>query len=142
MLKGIPNIISAPIMQVLMEMGHGDELVIGDANFPAASHAKRLIFATGNTGPDLLRAILQFFPLEQKLDEHPCTLMAADLTKEPRPAIWDEYEACVREHLPAFTGFHYLERFEFYKQTSNAYAVIASGETALYGNIILKKGLV
>lgn len=141
MLKGIPNIISSDIMQVLMKMGHGDELVIADANFPAASNAKRLIDAAGCMIPDLLDAILQFVPLDQYVEDS-VFLMEVDLTKEPRPAIWDKYEEVIRSHEPDFKDFAYLPRFDYYDRASNAFAVIASGDASLNANIIIKKGVV
>ena len=75
MLKGIPSIISPDLMKVLMEMGHGDEIVLADGNFPSASHAQRLIRCDGHGVPELLTAIMQFFPLDTYVD-NPVSLMA------------------------------------------------------------------
>lgn len=141
MLKGVPNIISPELMQVLMQMGHGDELVIADANFPASTNSKRLIQASGCLIPDLLDAILQFVPLDQYVDES-IFLMKVDFTKEPRPLIWDEYEQCIQHHEDSFPGFSFLERFDFYERAAQAYAVVASGDSSLNANIIIKKGVV
>lgn len=141
MLKGIPKLISPELMKILMEMGHGDELVISDGNFPAASIAQRLVRADGHNVPEVLDAILRFFPLDPYV-EKPVALMEVvpgDTVKTP---IWDEYRKVVGEHAPQFSGFEHVERFAFYERAKNAYAVLATGESALYANIILKKGVV
>ncbi len=139
MLKGIPSIFSPGLLKILMEMGHGDDLVIGDGNFPAASVAQRLIRLDGHKVPEILDAILKLYPLDDYVDA-PVKLMqtAAD---DPQPAIWQEYQALVDKHAGK-VKFEEVERFEFYEQAKKAYCVIATGETALYANIILKKGVV
>ena len=139
MLKGIPAILSPELLKVLMEMGHGDEIVIGDGNFPSASHAKRLIRLDGHGVPAILDAILALFPLDTYVDA-PTALMQT--TKgDAKPTIWKEYETIVRRHATG-VQFEQVERFAFYERAKQAYAVIATGETALYANIILKKGVV
>jgi L-fucose mutarotase len=141
MLKGIPKIISPELIKVLMEMGHGDEIVISDGNFPAASIANRLVRADGHNVPELLDAILQFFPLDPYV-ENPVSLMEVvpgDTVKTP---IWEEYRDIVKKHDATFKDFQYVERFAFYEKSKKAYAVVASGESALYANIILRKGVV
>ena len=138
MLKGIPNIISPELLKILDEMGHGDELVIGDGNFPAAANAKRLVRMDGHNVPEILDAILQLYPLDTYVDS-PVMLMAT--TKgDPTPVIWAEYKKIVDKYQPA--EFSEIERFEFYERTRNAYAVVATSESALYANIILKKGVI
>ena len=141
MLKGISPVISPELIKVLMEMGHGDELVIADGNFPAASVAQRLIRADGLTCPILLDAILQFFPLDQYVDK-PVALMAVVAGDTYQPVIWDEYRQLVQKHETGFKDFDYVERFAFYERAQKAYAVLATSELALYANIILKKGVV
>ncbi|HHT47862.1 MAG TPA: L-fucose mutarotase [Firmicutes bacterium] len=141
MLKGIPKILSPELLKVLMEMGHGDELVIGDGNFPAAAIGRRVIRADGHQAPELLDAILQFFPLDQYV-QSPVTLMAVVPGDEVATPIWDEYRAIVTKHYPEAPEFKHLERFAFYEQAKQAYAVVATGESALYANLILKKGVV
>jgi L-fucose mutarotase len=141
MLKGIPKIISPELIKVLMEMGHGDEIVISDGNFPAAAIANRLVRADGHNVPELLDAILQFFPLDPYV-ENPVSLMEVvpgDTVKTP---IWEEYRDIVKKHDTNFKDFQYVERFAFYERSKKAYAVVASGESALYANIILRKGVV
>ncbi len=141
MLKGISAVISPELLKILMEMGHGDELVIGDGNFPAASSARRLVRADGLGVPQLLEGILQLFPLDQYV-EHPVGLMAVVPGDPYRPVIWDEYLGIVQKHEPNFRGFEFVERFAFYERARQAYAILATGEAALYANIILKKGVV
>jgi L-fucose mutarotase len=140
MLKGIPSILSPELLKILMEMGHGDELVIADGNFPAASIAKRLIRSDGNMIPELLEAVLKFFPLD-KYVELPVSLMAVVPGDPYKPTIWEKYRAICKKH-EHFTDFEKVERFAFYERAKNAYAVIATSETALYANVILKKGVI
>jgi L-fucose mutarotase len=140
MLKGIPSILSPELLKVLMEMGHGDEIVIADGNFPAASIAQRLIRADGHPVPELLDAILKFFPLDTFV-ERPVALMQVVPGDDYQPTIWEKYRQIVEQH-EGFLDFDMVERFAFYERARQAYAVIATGETALYANIILKKGVV
>jgi L-fucose mutarotase len=141
MLKGISTAISPELIKVLMEMGHGDELVIADGNFPAASIAQRLVRADGLGCLALLDAILSLFPLDQYV-EKPVALMAVVAGDPYKPIIWDDYRKTVGQHETAFTDFDYVERFAFYERAKKAYAVLATSEMALYANIILKKGVV
>ena len=141
MLKGIPTIISPDLIKILMEMGHGDELVIADGNFPAASVAQRLVRADGLGCTPLLDAILQILPLDTYV-EKPVALMAVVPGDPYKPVIWDEYRHVIATHEPGFQDFEYVERFAFYERARQAYAVLASSEMALYANIILKKGVI
>lgn len=138
MLKGIPGILSPELLKILMEMGHSDELVIGDGNFPAASNAKRLIRCDGHGVPELLDAILTLMPLDTYV---PAPVFLMETTQgDPRPAIWEDYQRILAKHQAVKT--ERIERFAFYDRAKKAYAVVATGETALYANIILKKGVV
>ena len=141
MLKGIPDIISPELMKVLMETGHGDEIVIADGNFPAASNAQRLVRADGHNVPKLLEAILKFFPLDIYV-EKPAALMAVVPGNNTKPTIWEEYRKIFKASSEKFDDFEFIERFDFYERAKNAYAIIATSEKALYANIILKKGVV
>ena len=141
MLKGIPNILSPELLKVLMEMGHGDEIVISDGNFPAASHGKRLIRCDGHSIPELLDAILKFFPLDCYVDTS-ISLMQTLPNDEVETTIWDVYREIVYKHEPVYNKVQNIERFAFYEKAKNAYAIITTGEKALYANIILKKGVV
>ncbi len=141
MLKQIPAILSPDLLKLLMEMGHGDELVLADGNFPAAAVARRLVRLDGHGIPELLQAILKFFPLDRYV-EQPVALMAVVPGDPVRPDIWEHYRRLVQESGEPFTGFEFVERFAFYERAKTAYAVVATGETAQYANIILKKGVV
>jgi L-fucose mutarotase len=141
MLKNIPSILSPELLKILMEMGHGDELVIADGNFPAASIAQRLIRLDGHGVCPVLEAILRLFPLDPYV-EKPVSLMQVvpgDTVKTP---IWDEYRKILRAGGEPFKEFDMVERFAFYERAKKAYAVIATSESALYANIILKKGVI
>jgi L-fucose mutarotase len=141
MLKGISPAISPDLIKALMEMGHGDELVIADGNFPSASIAQRLVRADGLGCSLLLDAILRIFPLDQYV-EKPVALMAVVPGDPYQPVIWDHYRKIVPQHEADFTDFEYVERFAFYERARKAYAVLATSEMALYANIILKKGVI
>jgi L-fucose mutarotase len=139
MLKNIPPILSPALLQVLSEMGHGDELVLGDANFPAAALAKRLVRADGHGIPELLDAILLLFPLDGFV-ECPVSLMDTG-DSNVRPPVWQEYSKCILRR-EGDRRVELVERFAFYERARAAYAVVATGETELYANVILKKGVV
>ena len=141
MLKGISPIISPELLKILMEMGHGDELVIGDGNFPAASNARRLVRLDGHGVPEILDAILQLFPLDTYV-EAPVALMQVTPGDPCRPAIWKTYHELADRHEVREVPFEMVERFAFYDRAKTAYAIVASGESALYANIILRKGVV
>ena len=141
MLKGIPSILSPELLKVLMEMGHGDELVLADGNFPAASNAKRLVRCDGHGMPELLEAVLQLFPLDPYVT-HPVTLMEVVPGDPVETPIWDTYRTIINRHEPQANGVTNIDRFAFYDQARQAYAIVATGESALYANIILKKGVV
>ena len=138
MLKGIPSIISPELLKVLMEMGHGDEIVIGDGNFPGKSVNSNCLRCDGHGVPELLEAILKLFPLD--IYEKPVYLMGKVPGDNVETPIWDEYKKIIKPHTDEAPVE--LERFEFYERAKKAYAVVMSGETALYANIILKKGVV
>ena len=140
MLKGIPSILSPELLKILMEMGHADEIVIADGNFPSASIAKRLIRLDGHGVPEILDAVLKFFPLDRH--EQPLMLMAITPGDTYKPVIWDEYRRVITANDSDAPAFEHIERFAFYERAKKAYAVIATGETSLYANIILKKGVV
>jgi L-fucose mutarotase len=141
LLKNIPNILSPDLLKILDEMGHGDEIVIADGNFPAASVAKKLIRLDGHGVSEVLSAILKFFPLDTYV-ERPVGLMAVSPGDDIKPTIWDEYRIVIKESKEPFEEFEFVERFAFYERAKKAFAVVATSESALYANIILKKGVV
>ncbi len=140
MLKNVPPIIAPDLMKTLMEMGHGDEIVIADGNFPAAGVARRLLRCDGHGAPELLEAILKFFPLDIYVDR-PVALMAVVPGDPVKPTIWEDYRRIVKASGEKFSEFEFVERFAFYERAKEAYAVVATSEKALYANIILKKGV-
>ncbi len=137
MLKGIPNLLSPDLLKILMEMGHGDEIVISDGNFPAASMGKRVVRLDGHGGVEVLEAILKLLPLDTYAK--PVYLMAKVPGDTVETPIWDEYKKSIAPHTKEEPEF--LERYEFYERAKEAYAVVYTGESALYANIILKKGV-
>ncbi|ETI67308.1 RbsD/FucU family protein [Neobacillus vireti] len=141
MLKGIPKIMSPELMKVLLEMGHGDEIVLADGNFPAASCASRLIRCDGHGVKELLDPILTFFPLDT-YSENSVSLMQVVEGDPTKPLIWKDYCSVIKKHDQHFTSFEMLDRFSFYERSKKAYAIVATSENALYANIILKKGVV
>lgn len=140
MLRGIPPLISPELMHVLMSMGHGDELVIADGNFPAATNAKRLVRADGHGVPAVLKAIVSFFPLDTFVEDNAVVMATAPGVSVP--PIWAEFERILAESEGKPVRLTPLERFAFYERARNAFAVVATSETAIYANIILKKGVV
>jgi L-fucose mutarotase len=143
MLKNIPSILSPELLKILMEMGHGDEIVIGDGNFPSASMAQKLIRLDGHGVPPILEAILKVFPLDPYV-EKAVSMMQLVPGDDVETPIWDEYRRIIKEsdESEKFDDFQFIERFEFYERAKKAYAVIATGESAIYANLILKKGCV
>lgn len=144
MLKGIPQILSPELLKVLCEMGHGDRIVIADGNFPAESMGKNAIVVRcdGHGVPELLDAILKLFPLDPNV-EKPVNLMEVTPGDDVETPIWDTYKELVSkydERGDKLVGT--IERFAFYEESKKAYAIIATGEKALYANIMLQKGCV
>lgn len=144
MLKGIPAILSPELLKVLCEMGHSDCIVLADGNFPAESMGKdaRVIRMDGHGVPELLDAILTLFPLDTYVDT-PCELMEVVPGDPVETPIWAEYTQLLAKHDPrGAKAIGYVERFAFYEKAKKAYAIVATGETALYANVLLHKGVV
>ena len=144
MLKGIPAILSPELLKVLCEMGHGDTIVIADGNFPSETIGKDsiIIRADGHGVPEILEAILKLFPLDTNV-ETPVSLMQVTPGDPAKTPIWDVYKKMVSEvDKRGDKAFVELERLDFYERSKKAYAVIATGETAIYANIMLRKGIV
>lgn len=141
MLKGIPSILTPELLKVLMEMGHGDEIVLADGNFPKFAHAPNVIRCDGHGIPELLDAILRFMPLDPYV-ENPTVFMAV-LPDDPyKPEIWPIYREIGEKYESGGLREITVEKPEFYERAKNAYAVVATSEKALYANVILKKGVV
>ncbi len=143
MLKGIPPILTPELLKVLCEMGHTDELTIGDGNFPGHTYGKKVIRLDGHGVPEILDAILRFFPLDTSV-EKPVALMAVAPGDTAETPIWDTYKEIVARYDPRGAAcFEEIEKNAFYHRTQDrSSVVIMSGETALYANIILRKGVV
>lgn len=141
MLNGIPPLISPDLMCLLMKMGHGDEIVLADGHFPADSHAQRIIRLDGHGVSEILDAILQFFPLDTFVDQPAGVMNPVDEQLEA-PPIWSTYCELIQKYDARTFDLEKIERFTFYERAKNAYAIVATSETALYANLILKKGVV
>lgn len=143
MLKGVPRILSPELLKVLAEMGHGDEIVIADGNFPAESMGKDAIVirADGHGVPEILDAVLQMIPLDQYV-EKPAALMEVVPGDPCVPTIWDDFRCLLEKNGENPSAIEMMERFSFYERARKAYAIVSTGETAIYANILLKKGVV
>lgn len=143
MLKGIPAIIPPELLKVLCEMGHGDELTIGDGNFPGNTFGRRVIRMDGHGVPEILDAILTLMPLD-KYEDKPVLLMQVMPGDPVRTPIWDTYKQIVSKHDPRGAGcVGTVERFAFYDRVrEKSTVVVMSGEKAVYANVILKKGVI
>lgn len=142
MLLRIPGILSGDLLKVLSDMGHGDEMAIVDANFPAERCAQRLVRDMGSSSVDMLAAVLEVMPLDH-LGGPPARLMAvAEGDDCPEPIVWRLYSRCLDVAGRSEEQFEMLGRDAFYDAAESACAVVQTGEVALYGNIILRKGVV
>ncbi|MBI9001734.1 fucose isomerase [Corynebacterium sp. CCM 9185] len=140
MLNNIPKILSPDLVHVLMDMGHGEEIVIADANFPGAEFNDHVLRADGHGIPEILEAILKLMPLDPYNDWQ--FALMNTLGDDPTPEIWPTYRTIIENAEPEHHTEGHFDRFDFYDQARKARAVLITGETALYGNIILKKGVV
>ncbi|MBF9197838.1 RbsD/FucU family protein [Microvirga terrestris] len=141
MLKNIDPLLSPDLLMVLRSMGHGDDIAIVDANFPAAAMARRLVRLDGLTATDVTNAILSVMPLDDFVLEAAWRMEVVGDTQAEQP-IFDEFRAIIARHEGSNFRLASLERFAFYEQAKSAYAIVSTGERRLYGNIILKKGVV
>ncbi len=140
MLLGISPLLSAELLSVLYRMGHGDEIVLADAHFPGDTYGQRVVRADGHKIPDLLNAILPLFVLDEYVD-HPLVMMDAVEGDRLDPQVETSYRAAIDKHWPETPTIERIDRFAFYDRAKSAFAVVMTGETAKYGNIILKKGV-
>lgn len=138
MLRTIPACLSPDLMHALMSMGHGDEIVLADADFPGPALARRLIRADGMPLTALLEALLPYFPLDP-FTAKPALTMEYKPWSANEPLAYERFRAILRKQEPRFTDFDYVERFVFYERAKAAYAVVMTAEPD--GNVILKKGV-
>ncbi|QHI68943.1 L-fucose mutarotase [Tichowtungia aerotolerans] len=139
MLKGISPVLSPELLKIMMEMGHGDELVLADAHFPGHTFCETVVRADGIRIPELLEGIIPLFELDSYDD--PLIMMAATEGDALDPAVEESYMAAVRKNVPNAPAVKRMERFAFYERAKRSYACVMTGELAKYGNIILKKGV-
>ncbi len=140
MLKGISPLISPELLQVLARMGHGDELILADAHFPGETFNDNVLRADGLRIPDLLAAILPLYELDSYVD-YPLAMMAPVQGDTLDPAVEEAYLQAIHQTNPDVAPIGRIDRFAFYERARSAFAVVMTGETAKYGNIILKKGV-
>ena len=144
MLKGIPEIISPDLMAALMQMGHGDDIVFGDINFPSYSMGNRCVYAKGHKITELLEAILTFMPLDTFVDDSVTVMTPGGAYEGLVPPIWEEYRKIIQEKdfAKGFHDFHQMERFDFYERTKKSFVVVQTSEPSLYACMILRKGVI
>ena len=142
MLKGIDPLVSPQLLSLLAEMGHGDELVIADGNFPGTALGKRCVRLDGHGGVAVMDAIIRLFPLDDFVAE-PLAVMQVPPGMFPgdRAPIWQEYLRLAHTDLPT-AAFAFLKHEVFLQRARDAFAVVQTGEKALYANVILRKGVV
>jgi L-fucose mutarotase len=141
MLKGIAPCISPPLLEALLEMGHGDEIVFADANFPSASHARRIAWYPGFPMLDLIAGVLTLFPLDYAVD-FSAALMQPPADRALKPPIWNDFEDLLKKEKDGDKPFLYLQKKDFYARACEAFIVVATGETRPFSNIILRKGVI
>jgi L-fucose mutarotase len=140
MLKGISPLLSPDLLATLARMGHGDEIVIADAHFPGESVGPEVVRADGLRIAPLLDAILPLFELDSFVP-HPVAMMDAVPGDSLDPSVEAAYLEAIHRHAPETPAIERVERFAFYERARNAFAVVMTGETAKYGNVILVKGV-
>jgi L-fucose mutarotase len=140
MLKGVSPLLSPDLLAVLCRMGHGDEMILADAHFPAETYGQRVIRADGLKIADLIDAILPVFELDSYVDS-PLIMMAAVAGDQLDPKVEKRYRAAIDRHAPKTPAIKRIDRFAFYDQAKASFAIVVTGETAKYGNLILKKGV-
>ena len=141
MLIGIHPLLTPNLLHALASMGHGDELVIADANFPATTMGKRVVRADGHGVVAVAEAILQLLPLDSFVSQPAAVMRRVDQPDQPAP-IWSEFQRVLDGAEARHIDVERVERFAFYERAKQAFGVVATGETALYGNLILKKGVI
>jgi L-fucose mutarotase len=139
MLNGISPVISPELLKIMAEMGHGDELVLADAHFPGHTMGRRVVRADGLSVAQLLDGIIPLFELDSYAP--PLIMMAPVEGDQLDPTVEQSYLNAIGAHLDSVPSLHRIERFAFYDRARKAFAVVMTGESAKYGNLILKKGV-
>ena len=140
MLKNIPPILSPDLLHALRAMGHGDEIAIVDANYPAESAGPPVLRLDGLLATDVADAVLTLMPLDTYVDEQAFGMEVVGDPKK-REQTHKDFDKLVKKHEPAMK-LALLERFAFYERASQAFVIVQTGERRLYGNILLKKGVI
>ncbi|MBR3873782.1 MAG: fucose isomerase [Clostridia bacterium] len=142
MLKGISPVVSPELLKIIAEMGHGDEIVISDGNFPGASVGKRVVRADGHGGVEVMKGVIDLFPLDDFVEAPLAVMEVPDgMFPSNEAPIWAEFRKIADTDLPT-AKFEFMEHDAFIDRCRNAYCVVQTGEKALYANIILRKGVV
>lgn len=146
MLKNIPSILSPELLKVLCEMGHSDRICIGDGNFPGASMAKEgaiFLRADGHGVPELLDAILQVIPLDTYVEKPVVLMEKMDCDKDLTIPVWQTYKDIVAKYDDrGADAVGNIDRFDFYDEAKKCYCILQTGETEIYANVILQKGVI
>lgn len=142
MLRGIPGFLPPELLKWMMEMGHGDEIALADRNFPAVSKARRLVRCDGITIVPLLEAIVPLLPLDEAMDFNTVLMKVPEALGGPVPQVWESYHRVLENSPDHCTEPLLLEKPEFYARSESAFAVVITGETARFANLILRKGIV
>lgn len=142
MLLGLPRLLTGDLLKVLCDMGHGDEIVIADANFPAYRCGQRVVELSTASACDVFQSLLKVMPLDHLGGSPICLMEVAKDDDCKQPVIWNEFKNVLRSAGYSSLDFEMIERFDFYERSKQAFAVIQTGEMALYGNLILRKGVV
>lgn len=147
MLKGISSVLSPDLIKVLCEMGHSDVIVLGDGNFPGSRFAKEggsiFLRADGHGVSILLDAVLQLIPLDTYVETPVMLMQKMACDKDLNCSIWDEYKATVSRYDPrGEKAIGFYDRFEFYEQAKKAYCIVQTGESAIYANVLIQKGVI
>ncbi len=141
MLKGIPSILNPELLKIMMEMGHGDEIVLADGNFPSFAHPDKVVRLDGHGIPEIMDAILKFMPLDSYVD-NPTIYMAVLPGDDYVPEIWAEYEKIGKKYEEDGLREISINKYDFYDRAKKAYALVTTSESALYANVIFKKGVI
>lgn len=140
MLKGISQLLSPELLATLYRMGHGEEIIFADAHYPVHMAGIPVIRADGHKIPELLDAVLPLFELDA-YSEHPAAMMDVVPGDTPDPVVEANYRAAIDRHQDNVPSIDKVERFAFYERAKNAHAIVATGDTEKYANIILTKGV-
>lgn len=141
MLKGIDPLLTPELLQALRAMGHGDTIAIVDANFPASSTGPPVLRLAGASATDAAHAILSVLPLDDFVPESAwCMEVVGDAAADL--PVMAEFREAIRKHEGEAFALSRLERFKFYEESAKAFVIVSTSETRLYGNLLLKKGVV